>query len=67
MQEVEALALTRARVWSYGPNARTMASIASGGRLSMEYRNKAAEAATRRGSQRERSRLERMALTYTYN
>jgi hypothetical protein len=52
---------------SYGPSARTMASITSGGRLSMENRNMAAEAATRRGSQRERSRLERISLRYRYN
>jgi len=38
---------------AYGPIALTMASIASGGRLSMESRNIAAEAATRRGSQPE--------------
>ena len=55
--------LSREHVFGvYGPSARTMASITSGGRLSMENRNIAADAATRRGSQRERSHLERIAL-----
>jgi len=55
--------LSREHVFGvYGPSARTMASITSGGRLIMENRNIAADAATRRGSQRERSHLERIAL-----
>jgi len=60
--------LSREHVFGvYGPSAWTMASITSGGRLIMENRNMTAETATRRGSQRGKSRLERMALTYTYN
>ena len=51
----------------YSPNARKMASITSVGRLSMENRNMAAEAATRRGSQPEKLRRVCMALTYIYN
>ena len=50
----------------YGPSARTMASIASGGRSIMENRN-IAEAATRRGSQPGKSRRVRIALTYNEN
>ena len=66
MHYVDALA-PRVYVFGvYGPSARTMASIASGGRSIMENRN-IAEAATRRGSQPGKSRRVRMVLIYNEN